>query len=409
MSRIINKVIDNSNANSEMLLDLTEDTVNESNLLLNETAHNREGEPIRGTHISGGAVNSVNGKTGDVVLNANDVGALPSNTPIPSKTSDLTNDSGYVTASILPIGGTTGQVLAKKSNSDYDMKWVNQSGSGGHTILNESGTEMPQRSKLQFEGCEVTDDSTNDITKIKAEGSVTGVKGNAETDYRTGNVNLTPANIGALATDGDSKDNTVTFTSSDNDATTEKTSDGFTSVATMASGESHSSLFQKISKMFLNIRKLWNTVGSTAIDTAYGTTLTAQMANLKTYNTYSTSETWTGKYYVDSNNVEKKIYSKIIRGTFPSSGNEKLIDSTLTNSAVKIFNAWGTISNSSGGVYVIGYGYGSIYASSSAEYVARAFGLVHLSTGLRLDKTGYSNGDVNNQPYEVTVEYTKTT
>lgn len=298
---------------------------------------------------------------------------------------------------------------------------------------------------------------------IATSGDVSGVKGNAEATYREGNVNLTFADLGidsalsstsdnavknkavyaALGTkqdiltfdtaptsnstnpvtsdgiktalDGklsatsDTTTNVTSFTSSDDSTSTDKTSDGMTEVITMTSGESHSSLFQKISKMFLNIRKLWNTVGSTAIDTAYGTTLTAQMANLKTYNTYSTSETWTGKYYVDSNNVEKKIYSKIIRGTFPSSGNEKLIDSTLTNSAVKIFNAWGTISNSSGGVYVIGYGYGSIYASSSAEYVARAFGLVHLSTGLRLDKTGYSNGDVNNQPYEVTVEYTKTT
>ena len=39
------------------------------------------------------AVNSVNGKTGNVNLTASDVGALPNNTSIPSKTSDLTNDS----------------------------------------------------------------------------------------------------------------------------------------------------------------------------------------------------------------------------------------------------------------------------------------------------------------------------
>lgn len=42
-------------------------------------------------------VQSVNGKTGVVVLNASDVGALPSSTAIPTKTSDLTNDSGYIT------------------------------------------------------------------------------------------------------------------------------------------------------------------------------------------------------------------------------------------------------------------------------------------------------------------------
>lgn len=40
---------------------------------------------------------------------------------------------------------------------------------------------------------------------------VTGVKGNAESSYRTGNVNLTPANIGALATSGGSLSGALTF------------------------------------------------------------------------------------------------------------------------------------------------------------------------------------------------------
>lgn len=54
-------------------------------------------------------VQSVNGKTGVVVLNAADVGALPSSTVIPTKTSDLQNDSGYLTLATLPIynGGVT--------------------------------------------------------------------------------------------------------------------------------------------------------------------------------------------------------------------------------------------------------------------------------------------------------------
>lgn len=50
----------------------------------------------------GGAVNSVNGKTGDVVLDSTDVGALPVGTTIPTKTSQLSNDSGYITSSALP-------------------------------------------------------------------------------------------------------------------------------------------------------------------------------------------------------------------------------------------------------------------------------------------------------------------
>lgn len=31
----------------------------------------------------------------------------------------------------VPVGGTTGQVLAKASNADYDTVWVNQTGGGG--------------------------------------------------------------------------------------------------------------------------------------------------------------------------------------------------------------------------------------------------------------------------------------
>lgn len=48
-------------------------------------------------------VDSVNGKTGVVVLNATDVGALPSTTVIPDKTSQLDNDSHYITASEAPV------------------------------------------------------------------------------------------------------------------------------------------------------------------------------------------------------------------------------------------------------------------------------------------------------------------
>lgn len=42
-------------------------------------------------------VQSVNGQTGAVSLGASDVGALPDNTAIPTKTSELTNDSDYIT------------------------------------------------------------------------------------------------------------------------------------------------------------------------------------------------------------------------------------------------------------------------------------------------------------------------
>ena len=61
---------------------------------------------------AGGAVSSVNGQTGVVVLDAQDVGALPDSTTIPTKTSDLTNDSGFITASGAPVQSVNGQTGA---------------------------------------------------------------------------------------------------------------------------------------------------------------------------------------------------------------------------------------------------------------------------------------------------------
>lgn len=59
----------------------------------------------------GSGVASVNGMTGIVILDAADVGAVPSGQGVPS-------------------GGTTGQVLAKASGTDYDLTWTNGGGGG---------------------------------------------------------------------------------------------------------------------------------------------------------------------------------------------------------------------------------------------------------------------------------------
>lgn len=59
-------------------------------------------------YLTSAPVASVNGQTGAVNLSASDVGALPLNTVIPSKTSDLTNDSGYITGNkFAVVTGTT--------------------------------------------------------------------------------------------------------------------------------------------------------------------------------------------------------------------------------------------------------------------------------------------------------------
>ena len=100
-------------------------------------------------------VQSVNGETGDVVITAADLGALTSeldpvfsasaasgitSADITAWNGKYTKPSGGVPVSdlnstaqsrLMKTGGTTGQVLAKASNTNYDVEWVNQSGGGG--------------------------------------------------------------------------------------------------------------------------------------------------------------------------------------------------------------------------------------------------------------------------------------
>lgn len=71
---------------------------------------------------------------------------------------------------------------------------------------------------------------------------------------------VTPAGIGALEVDGDSKDNIVSFTSND-----EAEPASWSEVETLASKEKHSSILSKISTMFKNVRYLYKMLGTTDI------------------------------------------------------------------------------------------------------------------------------------------------
>lgn len=70
---------------------------------------------------------------------------------------------------------------------------------------------------------------------------VTGVKGAKETAYRRGNVNLTAADVGAVAEDGDASDTTVAFS-----AAAER--------ANITTGEKLSALFSKIAKWLSDLK-----------------------------------------------------------------------------------------------------------------------------------------------------------
>src|SRR5215831_15274789 len=52
-----------------------------------------------------------------------------------TKLTQAQGDSRYaLTAQGVPTGGTTGQVLSKKTNTDYDTQWVAQSGGGSSAV-----------------------------------------------------------------------------------------------------------------------------------------------------------------------------------------------------------------------------------------------------------------------------------
>lgn len=119
--------------------------------------------------------------------------------------------------------------------------------------------------------------TSDDKWDVLAGTPVTGVKGAKEASYRRGNVNLTPANIGAVATGGDTANNIVSFTSSD---VADGLASAWTTVSKLSSGEKHSSIFAKVSQMFKNVRYLYKMLGTTDISKIGNGTCTGAISSL---------------------------------------------------------------------------------------------------------------------------------
>ena len=69
---------------------------------------------------------------------------------------NLKGDSGQG----VPTGGTTGQVLAKASGTDYDTEWVNQSGGGG-TVQSVNNVTPDQSGNITLTADDIGTDATN--------------------------------------------------------------------------------------------------------------------------------------------------------------------------------------------------------------------------------------------------------
>ena len=106
---------------------------------------------------------------------------------------------------------------------------------------------------------------------------VSGVKGNKETVYRVGNVNITPEDVGSVAVGGDVADNTVAFTS--NDAGPDGTPD-LISLEKLTTGEKLSALMNKVSIIANNFRYFLKMLGTNDISAIGDGTVTGGISAL---------------------------------------------------------------------------------------------------------------------------------
>ena len=84
-------------------------------------------------------VKSVNGKTGDVTLDAKSVGALPDTTVVPNKTSELDNDSGFITDTVLTGYAKTTDIPTKTSQLENDSHYITASEAPVTSVNNKTG------------------------------------------------------------------------------------------------------------------------------------------------------------------------------------------------------------------------------------------------------------------------------
>ena len=168
--------------------------------------------------------------------------------------------------------------------------------------------------------------TSDDKWDVLAGTPVTGIKGVNEDSFRRGNVELTAENVGAVATGGDTAENTATFTSSD---VADGSASAWTSVSKLSSGEKHSSILKKVSQMFKNVRYLYKMLGTTDISKIGNGTCTGAISSLNDglankYFLKVLAKDWSGfvgtlfpQFNVQNDNVVD-IYADKTDGTYPA-------------------------------------------------------------------------------------------
>jgi len=156
--------------------------------------------------------------------------------------------------------------------------------------------------------------TSDDKWDVLAGTPVTGIKGVNEDSFRRGNVELTAENVGAVATGGDTAENTTAFTSSD---VADGSASAWTNVSKLSSGEKHSSIFAKVSQMFKNVRYLYKMLGTTDISKIGNGTCTGAISSL--------NSSLANKYFIK---IMKSDWSGIMGSLMPmfNINNDNMID-----------------------------------------------------------------------------------
>ncbi len=115
---------------------------------------------------------------------------LVSGTNIKTVNSNSLVGSGDVTIHEVPSGGTSGQVLAKNSNTNYDLKWVNQSGGGSYTETDPTVPSWAKASdKPEYYATEIAVEAPVDDDYNNVQEALEGlINGKANTSHAHGNI-----------------------------------------------------------------------------------------------------------------------------------------------------------------------------------------------------------------------------
>ena len=115
--------------------------------------------------VDGEAVNTI----GQITFPVNVRGRRTDISPEPAEQQqidELVNLLNNAAVKAIPEGGLAGQVLSKKTDSDYDTEWVDQSGGGGGTTNYNRLTNKPQINGVELAGNKSTSDLNIDAGGI---------------------------------------------------------------------------------------------------------------------------------------------------------------------------------------------------------------------------------------------------